>query len=194
PALMAEEKDHHFYPIEEPDVARAVRLWAGRADRVRLLTCKSPLCAAQTDVLRRDFAKIGTRLSVRAVTDPYAVSAGNADVRMENWFLDEYDPSNLLGPPDSPEAVLFATDPPLNGFGNHSERLESQAEAAQRLSGDRRRDAYAMLAQDILRTWAPWAVFEQLGQPAFFSARLGCISSSPAYFGIDIARLCIRGD
>jgi serine/threonine-protein kinase len=194
PALMAEEKEHHLYPVEEPDVARASRLWAGRADRVTLLTCKSPLCAAQTEVLRRDFSQIGVRLAVRAVTDPYNVPVGNADLRLENWFLDEYDPSNLLGPPDSPEAVLFATEAPLKGFSNYSERIQSQAEAAQRLSGDERRDAYAALAQDALRTWAPWAVFEQLGQPAFFSARLGCISSSPAYFGIDIARLCIRDE
>jgi class 3 adenylate cyclase/ABC-type transport system substrate-binding protein len=194
PALMAAEKDHHLYPVQEPDVARAIRLWAGRADRVSLLTCNSPLCAAQTAVLRRDFGKIGVRLSVRAVTDPYNVPTGNADLRMENWFLDEYDPSNLLGPPDSPEAVLFATEPPLSGFGNRSERLQGQAERAQKLSGQRRRDAYATLAQDTLRTWSPWAVFEQQGQPALFSERLGCISASPAYFGIDIARLCIRGE
>jgi class 3 adenylate cyclase/ABC-type oligopeptide transport system substrate-binding subunit/DNA-binding beta-propeller fold protein YncE len=194
PALMADEKDHHLYSVEEPDVARARRLWAGRADRVTLLTCKSPLCAAQTDVLRRDFSQIGVRLTVRTVTDPYNVPAENADLRLENWFLDEYDPSNLLGPPDSPEPVLFATDPPLNGFGNHSERMQRQAEAAQVLSADRRRDAYATLAQDALRTWSPWAVFEQMGQPALFSARLGCISSPPAYFGIDIARLCIRDE
>jgi class 3 adenylate cyclase/ABC-type transport system substrate-binding protein len=194
PALMAGEKNHHLYPVDDADVAQARRLWAGRADRVVLLTCKSPLCAAQTDVLRRDFSQLDVKLVVRAVTDPYNVPAGNADLRMENWYLDEYDPSNLLGPPDSPEAVLFAPDPPLNGFGNHSEQVEREAETAQRLSGDKRRDAYAALAQDALRTWAPWAVFEQLGQPAFFSARLGCISSSPAYFGIDIARLCIRGE
>jgi ABC-type transport system substrate-binding protein len=194
PALMAEEKDHHLYPVEEPDIARAIRLWAGRADRVSLLTCNSPLCAAQTDVLRRDFSRLGVRLTIKAVSDQYTVPAGNADLRLENWFLDEYDPSNLLGPPDSPEAVLFATEAPLKGFGNQSARVQRQAEAAQRLSGDQRRDAYAALAQDALRTWSPWAVFEQMGQPAFFSARLGCISSSPAYFGIDIARLCIRDD
>ena len=194
PALMAEEKDHHLYPVEEPDVERARKLWAGRADRLTLLTCKSPLCAAQTEVLRRDFSQIGVHLVVRAVTDPYNVPTGNADIRMENWFLDEYDPSNLIGPQDSPETVLFASDSPLNAFDNRNERVQRQAEAAQRLSGDRRHNAYAALAESALRTWAPWAVFEQLGQPAFFSARLGCISSSSAYFGIDIARLCIRGD
>ena len=194
PALMASEKDHHLYPVDKPDVALARRLWAGRADRVVLLTCKSPLCTEQANILRRDFAQIGVQLVVRAVSDQYLVPAGNADLRLEQWFLDEYDPSNLLGPPDSPEAVLFAADPPLSAFGSHSKRLERQAEAAQRLSGDRRREAYTALAQDTLRTWAPWAVFAQVGQPAFFSARLGCISSSPAYFGIDIARLCIRGE
>jgi class 3 adenylate cyclase/ABC-type transport system substrate-binding protein/predicted Ser/Thr protein kinase len=194
PALMAGEKDHHLYPVDRPDVARATRLWAGRADRVVLLTCKSQLCVAQADVLRRDFSQIGVRLAVRAVTDPFSTPAGNADLRLENWFLDEYDPSNLLGPPDSPEAVMFAADPPFNAFGNHNEPMQRQAEAAQRLSGDSRRKAYAELAQDALHTWSPWAVFEQVGQPAFFSARLGCISSSPAYFGIDIARLCISSD
>jgi hypothetical protein len=194
PALMASEKDHHLYPVDQPDIARAKRLWAGRVDRLVLLTCRSPLCAAQTDVLRRDFAQIDVRLVVRAVTDPYNVPAGNADMRMENWFLDEYDPSNLLGPPDSPEAVLFAPQGQLNGFGNQNERVQRQAEAAQMLSGERRRDAYAALAQEALRSWAPWAVFEQVAQPAFFSARLGCISPSPAYFGVDIARLCIRDE
>jgi class 3 adenylate cyclase/ABC-type oligopeptide transport system substrate-binding subunit/streptogramin lyase/predicted Ser/Thr protein kinase len=194
PALMADEKDHHLYPVEEPDVAQAKTLWAGRADRVVLLTCKSPLCAAETDVLRRDFSRIGVRLVVRAVTDQYHVPARNADLRLENWFFDEYDPSNLLGPADSPEAVLFARDPSLNAFGNRNEEVQRQAEAAQRLSGAQRHEAYAALAQEALRSWSPWAVFEQVAQPAFFSARLGCISSSPAYFGIDIARLCIRGD
>ncbi len=145
-------------------------------------------------MLRRDFSKLGVKLVVRAVTDQYNVPAGDADLRMEQWFFDEYDPSNLLGPPDSPEAVMFATDPPINGFGNQSQQLERRAENAQRLSGDKRRESYAALAQDALRTWAPWAVFAQVGQPAFFSARLGCISSSTAYFGVDIAKLCIRGE
>jgi serine/threonine-protein kinase len=194
PGLMAGEKDHHLYPVDEPDVALARRLWASRADRLVLLTCKSPLCTEQANILRRDFSQLGVTLTVRAVTDQYQVPIGNADLRVENWLLDEYDPSNLLGPPDLPGSVFFSSDPTLNAFGNVNERLEHDAESAQRLSGDRRRDAYAALAQDALRTWAPWAVFSQVGQPAFFSARLGCISSSPAYFGIDIARLCIRDE
>jgi serine/threonine-protein kinase len=194
PALMGAEKDHHVYPVDSPDVALARKLWANRADRLVLLTCKSPLCTEQANILRRDFSQLGVTLAVRAVTDQYNVPVRNADLRAENWFLDEYDPSNVLGPPELPGAVFFSSDPSLNAFDNRNERLERAAEAAQALSGDRRRDAYAALAQDALRTWAPWAVYAQVGQPAFFSARLGCISSSPAYFGIDIARLCIRSE
>jgi hypothetical protein len=151
---MGTEKDHHLYPVDEPDVALAEKLWASRADRVVLLTCKSPLCTEQANLLRRGFSQLGVTLAIRTVTDQFNVPAGNADLRLENWFLDEYDPSNLLGPPDSPEAVLFATDPPLNGFGNHSVQMEHQADAAQRLSGDRRHDAYAALAQEAPSRWA----------------------------------------
>jgi ABC-type transport system substrate-binding protein len=192
PALMGMERDHHLYPVDKPDVALARKLWANRADRLVLLTCKSSLCTEQANILRRDFSQLGVALAVRTVTDQYNVPAGNADMRADNWYLDEYDPSNVLGPPDSPEAVLFSEDPSLNAFDNLNEQLLREAEAAQALSGDQRRDAYRALAQKALRTWAPWAVFAQIGQPAFFSARLGCISSSPAYFGIDIAKLCIR--
>ena len=130
-----------------PVPRRRARRRAGRGSSGRAAptgSCSSrasrPLCTEQANILRRDFSQLGVTLAVRTVTDQYNVPAGNADLRMENWFLDEYDPSNLLGPPDSPEAVLFATDPPLNGFGNHSVQMEHQAEAAQRLSGDRRHD------------------------------------------------------
>jgi class 3 adenylate cyclase/ABC-type transport system substrate-binding protein/tRNA A-37 threonylcarbamoyl transferase component Bud32/streptogramin lyase len=192
PALMDADKNRHQYPLEQPDVARAVKLWRGRAKRLVLLTCKTTLCTAQVNILRRDFAQIGVQLSVRSVADQYGVPVGRADMRIENWFLDEYDASNMLGAPGAAETVLFSDDPAINAFGNRSDRLAAKAAQAGKLSGSERRAAFAALAQEALRTWAPWAVFEQTGQPAFFSERLGCISQTPAYFGIDIARLCIR--
>jgi ABC-type transport system substrate-binding protein len=192
PALMDAEQDRHQYPLARPDVARASKLWRGRAKRLVLLTCKTTLCTAQANILRRDFAQIGVRLVVRSVPDQYGVPVGRADMRIENWFLDEYDASNMLGPSGSAETVLFSEDPAINAFGNRNERLAAKAAQAGKLSGTERRAAFAALAQETLRTWAPWAVFEQSGQPAFFSERLGCISQTPAYAGIDIARLCIR--
>ncbi len=193
-ALMGSERDHHQYPLDAPDVAAATRLWADRADRLVLVTCKTPLCTTQANILRRDLARIGVHLVVRAFSNPYGYPAERADLRIENWFFDEFDPANLIGPPGGAETVLFSDDPGINGFGNDDERLAADSAIAARFTGAKRTEAFAALAQDALRTWAPWAVFEQIGQPAFFSARLGCISSSPAYFGIDIAKLCIRGE
>jgi class 3 adenylate cyclase/ABC-type transport system substrate-binding protein/tRNA A-37 threonylcarbamoyl transferase component Bud32/streptogramin lyase len=192
--LMGAARDQHQYSVTGPELARAKQLWAGRADRLVLLTCKSPLCTQQANILRRNFAGLGVRLVVRAAENSYGASTRGVDMRMDNWFVDEYDPSNMLGDPDSAETVLFSHDPGINAFGNWSDPLVRKAAAAGRLSGDGRRQAFSALAQEALRTWVPWAVFEQMGQPAFFSARLGCISSSPAYFGVDIARLCIRND
>jgi hypothetical protein len=44
-----------------------------------------------------------------------------------------------------------------------------------------------------VRRLAPWVVLDQRADPAFFSARLGCIRFPPAYLGIDLAALCLRG-
>jgi ABC-type transport system substrate-binding protein len=190
-SLMGAAANRHQYPLDKPDIARARRLWAGRADRLELRTCKWPLCTQQANILRQDLARLGVRLVVRAVRDQYTPPVGRADMRMENWYLDEYDPANMLGPSDAPETVLFSKDPIFNPFGNRSDRLARQAAAAATLAGGARREAFSALAQEALRTWVPWAVFEQVGQPAFFSARLGCITSPPAYAGVDIGRLCI---
>ncbi len=192
PSLMGAAANRHQYPLDKPDIARARRLWAGRADRLELRTCKWPLCTQQANILRHDLAQLGVRLVIRAVRDQYTPPVGGADMRLENWWLDEFDPANILGPPDGPETVLFSEDPIFNPFGNRSDRLARKAAVADALSGGRRREAFSAVAQEALRTWVPWAVFEQIGQPAFFSARLGCINAMPAYGGVDIGRLCIR--
>ena len=35
-------------------------------------------------------------------------------------------------------------------------------------------------------------MLDHRAQPAFFSARLGCIQTPPAYSGVDIAALCLN--
>jgi class 3 adenylate cyclase/ABC-type transport system substrate-binding protein/streptogramin lyase len=192
PPMMGPEAARHVYPVGRPDVARARALWHGRARRLVLLNCKQPACRDQGNILRANLAQIGVQLAVRAVDDPFSMPAKGVDMRMSNWFVDEYDPANVLGGGDAPEAVLFADDPGLNPFGSHDSALARQADAASTLSGAARQRAYQALAVAAAGKWAPWAVFEQAAQPSFFSARLGCISSSPAYHGIDIARLCLR--
>src|SRR5439155_22133289 len=116
--LMGPASDQHQYSLSGPELARAKRLWAGRADRLVLLTCKSPLCTQQANILRRNIAGLGVRLVVRAAADSYGASTRGVDMRMDNWFVDEYDPSNMLGDPDSGQAVLFSHDPGINAFGN----------------------------------------------------------------------------
>jgi hypothetical protein len=81
----------------------------------------------------------------------------------------------------------------LNPYGFASKHWSAVAGHARSLTGPARWSAYAQLALGIERAVTPWAVYEQTGQPAFFSARLGCIHYPPPLGGIDIAALCLRG-
>ena len=54
--------------------------------------------------------------------------------------------------------------------------------------------AFGRVAREIARTSAPWASFSQQVDPAFISARLGCLTGAPVYTGLDIAALCLKDE
>jgi hypothetical protein len=158
-----------------------------------LYTCQSSECVQQGAVIRGDLARIGLRVVIHHVPDVNpppngnGPPAGHGDLRLTNWITDEYDPTNVL------DGVLFSSGP-FHIYPYHSTRWERADHQAGMLSDAQGRwKAFANVALGVERTDVPWAVFEQLGQPAFFSARLGCIRYPPPIGGIDIAALCLRG-
>jgi hypothetical protein len=64
-------------------------------------------------------------------------------------------------------------------------------EAAARLSGTARYDAYATLDADLARNAAPMVAWATSTSADLFSARVGCQIYQPVY-GMDIAALCLR--
>jgi hypothetical protein len=64
---------------------------------------------------------------------------------------------------------------------------------ADRLSGRARERAFGRIAADLARDQAPIAVFSQPYQAEFVSTRLACLIHQPAFGGLDLAALCIRG-
>ena len=61
--------------------------------------------------------------------------------------------------------------------------------AANRLTGEARRKAWADLDVDLMRDNPPWAPFAHLQIPTFVSQSLGCFLDKPVY-GFDIAAAC----
>jgi hypothetical protein len=106
-------------------------------------------------------------------------------MRLYAWAFDYWDPSNMM-------SLLFGVDPIENPYGFTSARWEAANVSAGRLTGAARLQAFAGVARGVRRL-APWVVLDQRADPAFFSARLGCIRFPPAYLGIDLAALCLRG-
>jgi hypothetical protein len=70
-------------------------------------------------------------------------------------------------------------------------RFEHELERISRLGGRGRHAAVGALDLEIARA-APGAVLASETYAQFFSARMGCQTFQPLYFGVDLAALCMR--
>src|SRR5947209_2600308 len=169
-------------PPTAADLARARALLHGRRATVTLIIRQgSALYQQYANVLRDDLARIGLRLVTRQVADPYGARGG--DMRLFGWLFDYWDPGDLL-----PVELFSNFD---NPYGFHSVRWQRADDRANQLTGAARLRAFSRVARGV-RKLLPWVVLDQRGDPAFFSARLGCIHFPPAYAGVDLAALCLR--
>jgi hypothetical protein len=110
---------------------------------------------------------------------PFAVSG--------YWF-NISDPANLVnGLFDSP--IRAANNEDFSYF--HNAAFDRQAKAAAKLSGPKRYRAYARLALELERDYAPVAAIAVDASRDFFSARIGCQIYQPVS-GMDLAALCLR--
>ena len=75
--------------------------------------------------------------------------------------------------------------------GSEPARFERKLEQIRRLGGREREAAAGALDLEIARA-APGAVLVSETITQFFSARMGCQTFQPLYFGVDIAALCMR--
>jgi ABC-type oligopeptide transport system substrate-binding subunit/class 3 adenylate cyclase/tRNA A-37 threonylcarbamoyl transferase component Bud32 len=179
------------YPLR-PDLGRAKTL-AGNRSRVAVLyTCKRADCTAKARILAGNLAKIGIRLKVAAFDDPFAEAAKPAakwDLLTFGWQYDWPDPASVFNvlvadvgfrPSWSPPPAL--SDP----------RVDAQLRGVGRVLPPARYAAYPRVEADILRREAPFAAYENLVLPEFFSARIGCKVFQPVYGVVDIGALCIR--
>ncbi|HYX85905.1 MAG TPA: ABC transporter substrate-binding protein [Gaiellales bacterium] len=188
PPMPGVRTNVHVYPVGRPtaaDIAKARALVGHRTTHALLETCLQPDCDARARILKRDLARIGVRLTVRSFNSVQATSAPRSDILDTGWFLDEYDPINVLGP-------IFDTQSPYYApFQDPHWRRRVEAAAA--LPPPARFRAFGGVELGLMRHAAPWAAYTRAAVPAFFSARLGCIRFSPVYSGPDIAGLCING-
>ena len=180
PTALPGVRQQHVYPLTAPtraDLRHARALIGGRHATVLLDSCPQSDCALRAGILRKNLAAIGIR--VRTTTN----GSARYDMADSGWSLDEWDPANVLAfdlfNPDTPDFV--------------SPSWDARVRAADRLRAPARFAAFGRLELKLMRGPAPWAAYEQTADPAFFSARAGCLEFSPVFYGVDLAAMCVNG-
>jgi class 3 adenylate cyclase/ABC-type transport system substrate-binding protein/tRNA A-37 threonylcarbamoyl transferase component Bud32/streptogramin lyase len=187
PVGMPGRSSGHVYPIDGPDIARAKALLHGRAPTLTLYTCLEPECAQRARILASNLKAAGIALRIRRFDNPYGEGLGY-DLRDDAWYVDEFDPSNMLGVALFGQHLYF--EPPT-GFTDST--WKSREVAADRIATPAARfKAFGTLENGLMRGPYPWAAYAVPIDPMFLSADLGCVTLNPVY-GLDYAALCTSG-
>jgi DNA-binding SARP family transcriptional activator/ABC-type transport system substrate-binding protein len=209
PPAMPGYRDSHRYTLGRPDLERARALARGRTGRAVLHVCHYEYCTQWAGIIRANLAAIGIQVLVRVSRDPVAhASAEGGDMlltHMSAAFPSSYqDPvtflENVLATPRSRTplrrrvtASWLVNQPAVPSGWFPGGRFERELERIGRLGGPEREAAAGALDLDIARA-APGAVLLSETVTAFFSARMGCQTFQPLYYGVDIAALCMHGE
>ncbi len=193
-----------IYPLDGPDLARARALARGRGGVAVLLHQSTPTCPGGTQcaqaaqIVKRDLARIGIDVRVRAHDDLFGELQNPKtpfDLLLIGWYVDFADPANFVNGLLDFERPLGYGFPEPRAFYD-DRRYITLMRAANRLSGDQRASAYRDLVADLMRESPPGAVYQTRAGPAqFFSDRVdpACVVNRPQDGGVaNLAALCLR--
>ena len=187
------------YPLNAPDVRRALALMRGRRLELVLLSGTPdgcPRCPETENLLRSNLAAIGITVRVKVTDDRFtkAISSRDWDLVSFTWLLDYVDPTdfvNLLYDPKDPLGYGYPNPLPTGIDDPWPARLRT----AHDVGGAARGEEYRRLVSGMLRAAPPAAPYGTQNGPAqVFSSRIGCQIFRPQDWGyVDLAALCPRG-
>lgn len=194
PPGMPGYRDARIYPLDGPDLARARRLAGPVRRHATLITFNVAANLQWARIVRANLARIGIdvhieELSIAQMFKRERSADGNWDIGFLGWFSGWQDPSNFLNP-------LLGAAARRSGEVTNNAHFDDPAynrrlDAAARLSGTARYDAYARLDADLAGKAAPMIAVGIALNRDLFSARTGCQIYQPVY-GMDLAALCIK--
>jgi ABC-type transport system substrate-binding protein len=178
-----------IYPLGGADPT-AARRWYAKArvkpERLVLYTWNFPHTVEQAGILAFDLKQLGIDLEVKYF-DP--------DVVLERTRRpgEPFDLVLVGWAPDYPDAAGFfmplAEEEGPFGLLLDDQRFRQRVAAANRLTGDARRRAWADLDVDLMRNDPPWVPIAHTQRIFFVSKSLGCFVPHPIV-GVEITQLC----
>ena len=188
-------RDESIYPLKGAD-PRTARRWLARAKlrptTLVLYTLNTGDGIAVAQVFAFDLKQIGIDVEVKyfdfgTFFDKIGTRGEPFDVAYGGWTVDFADGGSYFEPLLNGENLgatgntntSYSDDPVVN----------ARIDAANSLTGDARRRAWADLDVDLMRNDPPWAPFLNLVGRDFVSQSFGCFVRNPV-MGVDIAAAC----
>jgi len=190
-------KDVNIYPLKftQGNLNRAKRL-AGNLNNQKALLLHgnrgaSPLVA---QIVKFNMSRLGIDLETQALASgPLAAKAGSRNENFQmvliGWHADYPDPANFIDVLLNGNNIREENN---NNFAYFNKRAyNNRIEAANKMAGAKRYQAFGQLDIDITRNEAPWAAFAVVNNRDFVSARVGCYQYHPT-FSFNLAVACIK--
>jgi DNA-binding SARP family transcriptional activator len=166
-------RNRHIYPLDGPDLRAVPALTHGQPAHLNLSVCSQPICLEAGDLIKADLERIRLRVTIRHYAGGLTsqLRRNGADMVLARVFPPYPDPvAALRAATGNIAAVAGFNKRPLAKRPAATERLELR----------------------LLRHDPPAAAFGTPTMPQFFSARAGCKTFQPLFFGVDLATLCLR--
>jgi ABC-type oligopeptide transport system substrate-binding subunit len=179
-----------IYPLKGADPA-AARKWLARAtikpSTLVLYANNTSQFVALAQTLVHDLKQIGIDVQVKyfyfnVVAAKLAARGEPFDLALTGWTADYGDAASFFVP-------LLYRGSGEQGINLDDPRVDRRIEAANRLTGEVRRRAWADLDVDLMRDNPPWAPLANNQIRTFVSRSTGCVLEHPVY-GFDIAAAC----
>jgi len=196
PPGMAGFKNGDLYPLKGPNFTFAKKLATGHtADgKAVLYSGNRGATPLRAQIVQFDLKQIGldveVKLFARAVQIQKEGTRGEPfDMTLEGWIADYADPFDFINVLLSGNSLHDSNNNNVAYF--NSAKYNKQMEAASRLSGAARYQAYGNLDVDMFKNDPPWAAYQNFNSRIFVSKRFGCFVYN-AIYTIDLAAACLK--
>jgi ABC-type oligopeptide transport system substrate-binding subunit len=189
PPGMGGFKRTKVYPIQGANVAKAKQLAGSNCKSVSLWTSTSPTGQNLGQVFKANLSQIGCDVNVKLFQGFQIYTAAGAkgadyDAALVGWNQDYPDPYDFIDVLLNGENIHDSNNNNLAYFNVPA--INKEMAAANKLSGDKRYEAYGNLDVKITNNYAPWAAYDNRNEREFTSARTGGYLFQPANASADL--------
>jgi ABC-type oligopeptide transport system substrate-binding subunit len=195
PPTIPGYRDADIYPLDKPDVAKALGLMGGKTAGAVLYSGNDPVSRNSTQVIQANLKRIGISVEPKIFT--FAVLIEKTGTRGEpfdmfliGWFADYPDPYDFINVLLHGRTISEKNN--INTAYWNDPVYNRKMDAAARLTGDARYRAYGSLDVDITRNASPFVVVMNTTSREFVSSRVGCYQYQPAWGLMNLTLTCLK--